>query len=213
MAGEDGGVIEDGYIYVVDGRIEAIGESEDLSLRGDYETVDLDGKTIVPGFIDAHAHGPQGTDELIPQQNWEAVATLALGVTTIFDPSSRASEIFAAGEMQRAGLLLAPRTYSTGEVIYGAKAPGFVAEGGSLYHMDMSLVQDGNTSVEHNLPQAAIYDDVIQMYGQTNVAYTPTLAVTPRRRLDTSHPVRAHAAGTLARRIRPAPNCAGRRLR
>jgi len=228
MAGEDGGVIEQGYIYVVDGRIKEIGDSANLNLSGNYETVDLDGKTIVPGFIDAHAHGPQGTDELIPQQNWEAVATLALGVTTIFDPSSRASEIFAAGEMQRAGMLLAPRTYSTGEVIYGAKAPGFfaniqsyddarehvsrlkeqgahgvknynqprrdqrqqvvkaardeglivVAEGGSLYHMDMSLVQDGNTSVEHNLPQAAIYDDVIQMYGQTNVAYTPTLAVT-----------------------------------
>jgi len=53
-----------------------------------------------------------------------------------------------------------------------------VAEGGSLYHMDMSLVQDGNTSVEHNLPVAEIYEDVIQMYSQTNVAYTPTLAVT-----------------------------------
>jgi imidazolonepropionase-like amidohydrolase len=44
--------------------------------------------------------------------------------------------------------------------------------------MDMALVQDGNTSVEHNLPTLEIYDDVIQMYSQTNVAYTPTLAVT-----------------------------------
>ena len=52
------------------------------------------------------------------------------------------------------------------------------AEGGSLYHMDMSLVADGNTSLEHNLPVAAIYDDVLQMYSQTNVAYTPTLSVT-----------------------------------
>ena len=91
-------------------------------------TLDLEGKTIVPGFIEAHYHGPQGTDELIPQQNWKTLATLALGVTTVFDPSNRASEIFAASEMQRAGLLLAPRTYSTGEVIYGAKAPGFFAD-------------------------------------------------------------------------------------
>jgi len=52
------------------------------------------------------------------------------------------------------------------------------AEGGSLYHMDMSLIADGNTSLEHNLPVAAIYDDVVQMYSQTNVAYTPTLSVT-----------------------------------
>ena len=226
MSDEDGGVMEEADILIEGDRIKKIGKN--LTAPRGAETVDLEGKTIVPGFIDAHAHGPQGTDELVPQQNWEAIATLSLGVTTIFDPSSRASEIFAAGEMQRAGMLLAPRTYSTGEVIYGAKAPGFfaniqsyddarehvsrlkeqgahgvknynqprrdqrqqvvkaardeglivVAEGGSLYHMDMSLVQDGNTSVEHNLPQAEIYDDVIQMFGQTNVAYTPTLAVT-----------------------------------
>ena len=42
----------------------------------------------------------------------------------------------------------------------------------------MSLIADGNTSLEHNLPVAAIYDDVLQMYSQTNVAYTPTLSVT-----------------------------------
>ena len=230
MSDKDGGVIENGTILIDGNRISAIGEDIDLagSVAGSVKVIDLDGKTIVPGFIDAHAHGPQGTDELIPEQNWKAIATLALGVTTVFDPSSNASEIFAAGEMQRAGKLLAPRTYSTGEVIYGAKAPGFfaniqseddaqehvsrlknqgahgvknynqprrdqrqqvvkasrdndlivVAEGGSLYHMDMSLVADGNTSVEHNLPVSAIYDDVVQMYSQTNVAYTPTLAVT-----------------------------------
>jgi len=226
MSDKDGGVIEKGTILIDGNRISSIGTN--IRYGNDYTTVDMKGKTIIPGLIDAHAHGPQGTDELIPNQNWKAIAHLALGVTTVFDPSSRASEIFAAGEMQRAGELLAPRTYSTGEVIYGAKSPGFfaniqsaedanehvarlknqgahgvknynqprrdqrqqvvkasidndlivVAEGGSLYHMDMSLVQDGNTSVEHNLPVAAIYDDVVQMYSQTNVAYTPTLVVT-----------------------------------
>ena len=226
MAGEDGGVIEQGTILIDGDRIAAIGD--DVNFSGDVKTVDLDGKTIVPGFIEAHYHGPQGTDELIPNQNWKTLATLALGVTTVFDPSNSASEIFAAAEMQRAGKLLSPRTYSTGEVVYGAKAPGFfadiqkeedaqehisrlknqgahgiknynqprrdqrqqvvkaswdnnilvVSEGGSLYHMDMSLVQDGNSSVEHNLPVSAIYDDVVQMFAQTNVASTPTLSVT-----------------------------------
>ena len=226
MADKDGGVIEDGTILIDDDRIAAVGQ--DIDVQGKVKIVDMEGKTIVPGFIEAHYHGPQGTDELIPQQNWKTLATLALGVTTVFDPSNRANEIFAAAEMQRAGKLLAPRAYSTGEVIYGAKAPGFfadiqkaedaqehvarlknqgahavknynqprrdqrqqvvkashdnevlvAAEGGSLYHMDMSLVQDGNTSLEHNLPVAAIYDDVVQMFGQTQVAYTPTLSVT-----------------------------------
>lgn len=226
MDGDDGGVIENGTILINGDRIEKVGAS--VRIPSGVRTVDLAGKTITPGFIDAHAHGPQGVAGLVPQQNWETVATLALGVTTVFDPSSSAELIFPAAEMQRAGKLLAPRIYSTGEVIYGAKAPGFyasiesyddaaehvdrlasqgalavknynqprrdqrqqvveaareagilvVAEGGSQYHMDMALVQDGNTSVEHNLPTLAIYDDVIQMYSQTNVAYTPTLAVT-----------------------------------
>ena len=70
--------------------------------------VDLAGKTIIPGIIDGHAHGQQGEDDIVPQQNWSALSHLAMGVTTVHDPSSTASEIFAAGEMQRAGLILAP---------------------------------------------------------------------------------------------------------
>ena len=54
----------------------------------------LAGKTIIPGLIDAHAHGPQGEDEVVPQQNWSEVVNLALGTTTKHDPSARASEIF-----------------------------------------------------------------------------------------------------------------------
>ena len=53
-----------------------------------------------------------------------------------------------------------------------------VPEGGSLFHMDLSMVADGNSSVEHNLPQSMLYDDVLQFWGQTEVAYTPTLVVT-----------------------------------
>ncbi|NNE58871.1 MAG: amidohydrolase family protein [Hellea sp.] len=226
MSDEDGGVIENGSILIEGDRIVAIGE--DIPQGDDIEVVDLKGKTIIPGLIDAHAHGPQGVSDMTPEQNWKAVAHLALGVTTIFDPSSQASAIFPAAEFQQAGKILGPRIFSTGEVIYGAKAPGFFAaidsaedasehvtrlnmqgahgvknynqprreqrqqvthaareqnilvvpEGGSLYHMDMSLVVDGNSSIEHNLPVGEIYDDVIQLMSQTNTAYVPTLVVT-----------------------------------
>ena len=53
-----------------------------------------------------------------------------------------------------------------------------VAEGGSALHMDMALVADGNTSLEHNLPQSQLYDDVLTLYAATEVAYVPTLVVT-----------------------------------
>jgi imidazolonepropionase-like amidohydrolase len=44
--------------------------------------------------------------------------------------------------------------------------------------MDLSMVADGNSTIEHNLPQSMLYDDVLQFWGQTGVAYTPTLVVT-----------------------------------
>jgi imidazolonepropionase-like amidohydrolase len=130
--------------------------------------------------------------------------------------------------MQRAGLIVSPRIFSSGEIVYGAKAPGrfatieslddalahvrrlkaagahsiknynqprrdqrqqvvaaalqeniaVVAEGGSLFNMDISLIADGNTTLEHNIPQARLYEDVLSFYGQTKVGYTPTLGVT-----------------------------------
>jgi imidazolonepropionase-like amidohydrolase len=44
--------------------------------------------------------------------------------------------------------------------------------------MDLSMVVDGNSTMEHNLPQAMLYEDVLQFWSQTKVAYTPTLVVT-----------------------------------
>jgi len=40
------------------------------------------------------------------------------------------------------------------------------------------MVADGSSTIEHNLPQSMLYDDVLQFWGQTRVAYTPTLVVT-----------------------------------
>ena len=222
-----GGVIENGHIVINANRIAAVGEGEGTYPAG-ARIIDAEGKTVTPGFIDAHAHGPQGEDDIIPEQNWSAIAHLALGVTTVHDPSNGASEVFPAAELQRTGDLLGPRTFSTGDVVYGAKAPGFfaeiesyddalahvrrlkaegaksiknynqprrdqrqqvaaaaraenmtvVAEGASLFTQDMTLIADGNSTLEHNIPQNVLYEDVLSFFSQTNVAYTPTLVVT-----------------------------------
>ncbi len=226
MRDEDGGVIENGTIVVDGNRIAAVGGAG-TPIPDAAGVVDVSGKTIIPGLIDAHAHGPQSRGVLIPQQNFENYATLALGVTTMFDPSNEATSIFAADEMQRTGRILAPRLFSTGNVVYGARSTYFadvnslddarehvrrlkaqgaisvknynqprreqrqqvtvaareedmlvVSEGGSLFHMDLSMVADGNTAIEHNLPQSVLYDDVLQFWRQTDVSYTPTLVVT-----------------------------------
>ena len=53
---------------------------------------------------------------------------LAFGVTTIHDPSNDTSSIFAAAELQRAGMLVGPRVFSTGTILYGAHYPGYTAK-------------------------------------------------------------------------------------
>jgi imidazolonepropionase-like amidohydrolase/Tol biopolymer transport system component len=227
MVESDGAIIDDGVIVIRGNRIVAVGSRAEVRIPAGALLVDVTGKTIIPGLIDAHAHGPQGSDEIVPQQNWSLVQNLALGTTTIHDPSSRASEIFVASEMQRAGMILGPRIFSTGEIVYGAKAASVyaeinnlddalahvrrlkaqggssvknynqprreqrqqvveaarqenmlvVAEGGSLFGMDMALVADGNSTLEHNIPLDIFYNDVVQMFSQSQTNYTPTLVV------------------------------------
>ncbi|MBY8823150.1 amidohydrolase family protein [Sphingomonas colocasiae] len=228
MRDDTGGIIDDGVIVIERDRIAAIGARGQVQIPAGARLVDAAGKTIIPGLVDAHAHGPYGEDELTPQQNWSSLVNLALGVTTSHDPSSDAALVFPASEMQRAGLLVAPRTFSTADVIYGAKSPtGYaqidslddarahvrrlkaqgahsvknynqprrdqrqqvvaaaleenmrsVAEGGSLFGFDMALIADGNTTLEHNIPQAVLYEDVLSYFSQSKVGYTPTLVVT-----------------------------------
>ena len=45
-----------------------------------------------------------------------------------------------------------------------------VPEGGSLLYHDLTMITDGHTTIEHSLPVANIYQDVIGLWSQTKVA-------------------------------------------
>jgi Tol biopolymer transport system component/imidazolonepropionase-like amidohydrolase len=114
------GIIEDGVILVSGNRIEKVGRRADLKVPANAKVYDVTGQTILPGFIDTHAHGAQSSNGITPQQNWVDLGRLAFGVTTIHDPSNGSQSIFAANEMTKAGQIVAPRTFSTGTILYGA---------------------------------------------------------------------------------------------
>ncbi|CAH9052301.1 Tol-Pal system protein TolB [Pseudoalteromonas holothuriae] len=220
-------VIKNGVVLTDGKHIKAVGTAAEVAIPQGVEVVDVAGKTIIPGLVDAHAHGSQASDEIVPEQNWKNLAGLSLGVTTIHDPSNDTTEIFAASEMQKAGKIVGPRIFSTGTILYGANVPGYTAhidslddakfhierlqkvgafsvksynqprreqrqqvveaarelgimvvpEGGSLLQHNLTMVVDGHTGVEHSLPVANIYDDVKQLWSQSEVGYTPTLGV------------------------------------
>jgi imidazolonepropionase-like amidohydrolase len=113
-------VVENGTVVIEGNRIRAVGAKDQVAVPAGARVFDVTGKTVLPGLIDVHWHGAMGGRGTIPQQNWVTDASLAFGVTTVHDPSNDTAEIFTASEMARAGLIRAPRIFSTGTILYGA---------------------------------------------------------------------------------------------
>jgi imidazolonepropionase-like amidohydrolase len=72
-----------------------------------------------------------------------------------------------------------PRREQRQWIIEAARAESILVmpEGGGNLEMNLSMVVDGHTSIEHSLPVAPIYDDVAQLFGRTGTVETPTLLV------------------------------------
>ena len=72
-----------------------------------------------------------------------------------------------------------PRREQRQQVLQAAREEGIfvVPEGGSTFYHNMTMIMDGHTGVEHNIPVAPVYKDVLELWGNSNVGYTPTLIV------------------------------------
>ncbi len=120
MKGDE--VIENGTLVVEGNRIKAVGAN--VAVPAGARTVNVAGRTIIPGFIDEHAHLHYSTLDIFPQRPWKYAANLAYGVTTTHDPSASTHEAFGQSEMVEAGIVTGPRIFSTGFILYGADLPG-----------------------------------------------------------------------------------------
>jgi imidazolonepropionase-like amidohydrolase/Tol biopolymer transport system component len=219
-------VIENGILLVEGNMIKALGKMGEVTIPAGANQIDCNGKTIVPGFIDAHAHGSHFRSGLMPQKHWPYYANLAYGVTTMHDPSANSEFVFGLSELVKAGSVVGPRVFSTGTILYGAdgdfkavvnslddarsalrrtRAYGafsvksynqprreqrqmivqaarelkmeVVPEGGSTFYHNISMILDGHTTIEHNLPPAPLFNDVVELWKNSKTAYTPTLIV------------------------------------
>jgi imidazolonepropionase-like amidohydrolase/Tol biopolymer transport system component len=224
MRGDE--MLQNATIVLQGNRILALGPRESVKVPGRTTIFDATGKTIIPGLVDVHWHGAMAGEQIQPELSWVLYASLAFGLTTLHDPSNDTRAIFSSSEMQRAGMLVGPRIFSTGTILYGAKgdfkadidslgdarmhlrrmksAGAFsvksynqprrdqrqqviaaarelgmmvVPEGGSLFQHNMTMVVDGHTGVEHSIPVAQGYQDVVQLWKQSRTGYTPTLIV------------------------------------
>ena len=136
------------YVSIADGRIEDVGVAV-----GDppLDAVDLGGRTVLPGLIDAHTHvasdvsrspgfGPpaalKGEEPRPRELGWFVLANTARallegGVTTVRDVGSYDDEAIVLRRAIELGLVEGPRVLSCGRII-SATAPGGVLFG-SMY--------------------------------------------------------------------------------
>lgn len=96
---------------------------------------------VVPGYIDVHAHW-EGFGHYFPSRSWEMETFLAYGVTTLhkyvlsffiyfvrftiraYSPSADNARGFWERFRVERGQAVGPRIFQTGDIIYGAGAPG-----------------------------------------------------------------------------------------
>ena len=117
MKGDE--VIQKGDIVITDNRIVAVGSSGSVNIPKSAKVIDVGGKTIMPGFVDIHAHNWFGWG-VHRDQVTQLLAGLAYGVTTQRDPQTSSTDILTYSDLMETGALIGPRLYSTGPGIFSA---------------------------------------------------------------------------------------------
>ncbi|MDB4876575.1 MAG: hypothetical protein JWM41_3021 [Gemmatimonadetes bacterium] len=110
-------VIDNADIVVTNNRITAIGKRGSVAIPNGAHTIDVAGKTIIPGFVDTHAH-LRVASNIHRDVQWSYAVNLAYGVTTARDPQTGATDVLSYEDEARAGNILAPRIYSTGPGVF-----------------------------------------------------------------------------------------------
>lgn len=158
-------VIENGVVVLRGDRIVAVGEAATTQVPSDAVRVDLQGRTLIPGLINAHGHvgttvglrsDPQGyTRENLLRQ----LRTYAqYGVTTVFSLGDDQAEGFTLRNESGSGALTQARLFVAGPVIGGDTAEAAAAEAERVAAMGPDLLKirvDDNLGTGKKMPEAA----------------------------------------------------------
>ncbi|MFN8570779.1 MAG: amidohydrolase family protein [Gemmatimonadaceae bacterium] len=107
-------------IVITNDRIRAVGATGSVDIPAGAHVVDVAGKTIIPGFVDIHAHmwAPWGVHRT---QVWEYLANLAYGITSTRDPQTMTSDVLTYADRVASGDILGPRIFTTARGVFAAE--------------------------------------------------------------------------------------------
>ncbi len=107
--GAGGAPKADALIIIRNGHVEAIARVNEIPIPKGAERINLAGKTIIPGLIDAHAH----------VERWATGRYVAWGVTTVRDLHGGTDTVLTLKNALNLGSILGPRMFSAGAMIDG----------------------------------------------------------------------------------------------
>ena len=99
----------DALIIIRNGHIEAVARVNEIPIPKDADQIDVVGKTIIPGLIDAHAH----------VERWATLRYVAWGVTTVRDLHGQSDTVLQLRSQMNLGSIIGPRMFSAGAMIDG----------------------------------------------------------------------------------------------
>jgi Tol biopolymer transport system component len=114
MKGDE--VLKNADIVIENNRIKSVGAKG--SVPAGAKVFDVSGKTIVPGFVDTHAHWTEIRRGILDTQNWSFLANLAYGVTAGLDVQTSTNDMFAYQDLVDTGDILGQRAFSTGPGVF-----------------------------------------------------------------------------------------------
>jgi imidazolonepropionase-like amidohydrolase len=110
--GSGGPPLRDAALVVRRGHVESISTRAGFELPKKTTELDLTGRWIIPGLIDAHTH-------ISPAATWAPTRFLAWGVTTVRDVHGSLDAILALRKQENTGTVPGPRIYAAGAMIDG----------------------------------------------------------------------------------------------
>jgi len=109
-------VLKNADVVVENNRIKSVGAKGVIPAGA--KVIDVRGKTIVPGFVDTHAHWLEIRRGILDTQNWAFLANLAYGVTSGLDVQTFSNDMFAYQDLVDTGDIIGLRAFSTGPGVF-----------------------------------------------------------------------------------------------